>query len=124
MEYLTVRQAAEAILAGHHLIDTRGILTLDVRLCGSLLDARTDYRIAPSTITIGGMEVPEPLRTAPKDGTEYFIVGLLSNGLVTNPIWRGDSSELSWLARGLVHLTKEAAIAHAESLIKVSGGEV
>lgn len=32
-----------------------------------------DYRRNAKTITIGGIEVPEPMRVAPQSGTDYFV---------------------------------------------------
>jgi hypothetical protein len=124
MEYLTVRQAAEAILRGEKLVATPGTFVHSIWIDHGNLDAATKFTIAPKTITIGGMEVPEPCRTAPKNGTKYFTPALLSSSLILDPTWSCDGTDLSWLKRGLVHLTKEAAITHAEAMIKVSGGEV
>ena len=38
--------------------------------------------------------------------------------------WKGGELDKQFLKRGLIHRTKEAAIAHALALIKISGGSI
>jgi hypothetical protein len=123
MEYLTVRQAAEAILRGERLIDSLGQRTSLILDDGNLNDC-SRAMIGPKTITIGGMEVPEPLRTAPPLGVRYFLPLPEGETLSYPRIWENTVLCKRSLKLGLVHLTKEAAITHAKALIKVSGGEV
>ncbi|HBP27908.1 MAG TPA: hypothetical protein DD666_00650 [Advenella kashmirensis] len=81
------------------------------------------WRIKPRTIKIGDMEVPEPLRVAPEKDATYYSVALF----LDEPIemaWGYHDSETKWLSRGLLHLDRNAAIAHAKALIAVSGGKV
>ena len=127
MEYLTVRQAAEAILRGERLVNRHGEECRAVWLDAANADMVSVFALAPSaprTITIGGMEVPEPCRTAPKNGQVYCIPTLHTDDKAAEYRWFGDETDFIWLTRGLVHLTEAAAIAHAKALIKVSGGEV
>ncbi len=87
-------------------------------------DPSLSYRIKPSTIKIGDMEVPEPLRAAPAAGTRVYWPHLNRNDFTDERQWFGDSHDLSRLKRGIVHLTEQAAIAHAKALIAVSGGTI
>jgi hypothetical protein len=80
------------------------------------------WRIAPETIMIGDMEVPQPCREAPPLDSDYYYPLISHTGLYANTLWTGDHYDLRTLAAGLVHLTREAAITHAKALIKISGG--
>ena len=79
-----------------------------------------EYRRKPKTITVNGIEVPEPIREEPKVGEKYFLVSLTAFTLVTSNPWVNDKYDQQWLNRGLVHLTEEAAIAHAKALLAPS----
>lgn len=69
------------------------------------------------TVNINGHEVPEPCRKEPLVGERYCIPNILSNVLFDEFIWRRDTYDYNHLNLGLIHLTKEAAIAHAEALL-------
>lgn len=75
------------------------------------------YRRKPRTITINGREVPEPMREAPDVGNLYYVVIVSAESVVSNHKWQNDQFDKKWLSRGLIHSTKEAAIAHAEALL-------
>lgn len=83
-----------------------------------LTDDTFEWRVKPETITINGHEVPAPVREPLKEDQEFFMA---DGTQVTNPVrfyWSSKSrSMLVWLERGLIHLTEEAAIAHAEALL-------
>ena len=74
-------------------------------------------------IMIGGVEIDAPETIAPDCGTDYFVADPSDELYVGVTVdWDGDDYDIQVLKRGLVHLNKEAAIAHAKALIKVSGG--
>lgn len=83
-----------------------------------LSDDRFEWRVKPEGILINGIEVPCPVREPLKEDQEFFMA---DGTQVTNPVrfyWSSKSrSMLVWLERGLIHLTEEAAIAHAEALL-------
>ena len=63
---------------------------------------------------------PPPAETvAPQDGTLVYIPSLAAELLSIVASW-GSSPDRNrlWLERGLVHLTAEAAIAHAEAILE------
>jgi hypothetical protein len=80
------------------------------------LKAELERRRKPKTITINGIEVPEPLRNELKLGDRYFMPNLDFAG-VTDGVWDNVDNDYERLKSGIVHLTKEAAIKHAEALI-------
>jgi hypothetical protein len=73
------------------------------------------YRRKPRTITINGVEVPEPLRVAPAFDTDYFVVKIHETNFAT--VWTNDSYDQRVLAAGLAHLTYEAAEIHTNALL-------
>jgi len=81
-----------------------------------------DYRFIPETITLNGVELPEPLRVEPKDGSRVYCLGYTSGVGLSLPIqyseyykWHFDS--------GLLHSTREAAQAWLDAITKVARGE-
>lgn len=81
-----------------------------------------EYRLKPRTIMIGDMEVPAPETEAPDDGVRYYFFSSYGSEITDNVCWRGDAMDIRMLKHGLVHLTEEAATAHARALIAISGG--
>jgi hypothetical protein len=81
------------------------------------LEAELERRRQPKTITINGIEVPEPLKIKPVNIINYFVPSVYSHKLFDSFSWSGDQVDDRLFERGIVHLTKEAAIKHAEALI-------
>ena len=80
-------------------------------------------RRRPRIITIAGLEVPEPMRKAPKEGYVH-VANPLAHLLVRTFLWESKDWQLKVLRLGLVHATEDAAQQHARALILASGGEV
>ena len=76
------------------------------------------YRRKPRKILVNGVEVPAPEEAAPAYGTSYWIPGVDTEQTVHDLMWGDDASDRCYLERGLVHLTKAAAQAHAEAMLK------
>ena len=75
-----------------------------------------EYRREPETITVNGVEVPEPCREPLERGDVYWEVSLIR----CRPFrerWHGIPLEREQLSLGLIHLTKEAAQAHIDALL-------
>jgi hypothetical protein len=81
-----------------------------------------EYRRKPKTIRIGERDVPEPMTTAPEDGATYWVVSPLAQELVFQYTW--SAGDYIYLQKNLCHTSHQAAIAHAEALILVSGGSL
>lgn len=88
-----------------------------------LLEPRHSFRLAQEMITIGDVSFPKPV-TEPffECGQSYYFVDLTVLECVRSRPWSNDSFDQRVLNLGLVHLSKENAIAHAKALIKLSGG--
>ena len=81
-----------------------------------------EYRIAPKTIKIGDVDVPEPMQVAPALGTKYWFIDFYGAKIVAPFFWNADTTDNRLLKFGVCHLTEAAAREHAEAIIKVSGG--
>lgn len=77
------------------------------------------FRLKPQLV-IGDRPVPMPEREAPAVGTTFFTPDPHSVDYYGSYIWRNLQSNQCFLERGLIHLTKEAAIAHGEALVALS----
>lgn len=75
------------------------------------------FRIKPETITINGHEVPAPVREPLKPHQTYWVAGPDRECIAERFKWTDDPIENHWFKRGLIHLSEEAAIAHAEALL-------
>ncbi|WOZ57853.1 hypothetical protein ZP9_00039 [Shewanella phage ZP9] len=77
------------------------------------------YEPIPKTITANGFEVLEPVRENLDEGCFYYAASVLSRDFCEKLRWAGDSTDFSCLSRGLIHSTKEAAIAHAKAMLGI-----
>lgn len=78
---------------------------------------RAQYRRKPRTISINGIDVPEPVREPLENGQRCFIPEIGGMLLYSLTEWDGGGIDYRLLERGMIHLTKEAAIAHAKALL-------
>lgn len=82
-----------------------------------------DISAKPETITINGIKVDPPVREPLQKGGVYFLADLYNESFVTSRMWTECSADTLWLGRGLIHLTPEAAIAHAKALLSFTRGD-
>ena len=83
-----------------------------------------EWRIKPRMIVCGKHSWPEPMRVAPVDGTEYWVVSATGRDAIEKIGWNMDETDKRCLSRGLCHTTKEAAEQHVAALIAISQGDV
>ena len=82
-----------------------------------------EYRLKPEppkTIRIGEYDVPEPVREPLEDDKEYWGVDPMAEELAWNYKWHNAAFCNLRLRRGLIHLTKEAAVIHAKALLSLT----
>ena len=81
-----------------------------------------EYRLKPEpkTIRIGEYDVPEPVREPLENGTTCWYPKLSNIDLIDGYIWCNDDTDMRMLSNGLIHLTEEAAKAHAEALLSLT----
>jgi len=131
MNKLTHKEALQALLDGHTVYDAvleKKYILHDGYLYNIqddgyyfLTDGEIDLSsliILPKTVLINGVEVPEPLRTIPEYHETIFRVSIDCKELISEGSWENFDWQLRELGKGLVHSTKEAAIAHADALLK------
>lgn len=106
-----------------YTVEENGRVVQQVTGCGGRVKffngGAASFRLKP-LLVIGDHLVPMPEREAPTEGTTYFTPDPHRVDYYGSYIWRNLQSNQHFLARGLVHLTKEAAIAHGEALIALS----
>ena len=82
-----------------------------------------EYRLKPEppkTIRIGEYDVPEPVREPLEDDKEYWGVDPMAEEFAWNYKWHNAAFCNLRLRRGLIHLTKEAAVIHAKALLSLT----
>lgn len=77
-----------------------------------------ETRRKPQTITVNGREVPAPCRGRLDIGMVYFVASPTAPEYVV-PAFTGVHMCAEWLSRGVLHLTKEAAVAHAKAMLNI-----
>ena len=83
------------------------------------------YRRKPQVIRVGRHEFPKPITFAPKIDTIYWIIRLLPEGYTPDDlIWSSDETDASLLRNNMIHLSREAAQAHADVLNAICRGDV
>jgi hypothetical protein len=80
------------------------------------------YRRKHHTLTIGEMEVPEPLREAPEVGTWVHLVSINYRQHCTAIKWSGCDDDHAVLRQGMCHTSEKDAEEHRRALILASGG--
>lgn len=84
-----------------------------------------NYRRKPQTIKVGKWEFPKPITFAPKIDTIYWVIRLHPKGFAPDDlIWSGDETDASLLRNNMIHLSREAAQAHADVLNAICRGDV
>ena len=89
-----------------------------------IYDGSIPLRIKPKVININGIEVPEPIREMPPEGTSVYWPGFGPDSGDTHT----ESADVGYypamlpylLRKGLLHLTEEAAAIHANALLSFS----
>lgn len=83
----------------------------------------SDYRIKPKIKTLASLEFPRPEELPLDMETTYWIPEITGfRELFISYGWSGDQFDYEMLLRGMVHLTKEAAVTHAKAIITSQGG--
>lgn len=88
----------------------------------ALIDGKYQFRIIQEVITIGDVSFPKPQTEYLLKDETYYMPDITKSDLYRWEYWEFDGHDKQALKNGMVHLTKENAIAHAKALIKLSGG--
>ena len=82
-----------------------------------MITSHRSIRVKPSTIMIGGVEVPEPMRVTPIYGATCYMVDL-ANSCTTAIIWAGYNDQRKWLKSYVVQATEKGAEEMLAALLK------
>lgn len=88
-----------------------------VREINEFSQAPFEYRLAPRTILVNGVEAPAPEKVAPEVGATYYVPDQSEESLAYYCSWGYDDMDARFLERGLVYLDKESAIARAKAML-------
>ena len=84
-----------------------------------------EYRRKPQVIRVGRHEFPRPITFIPQKDTIYWSIRLQFKGYAPNElIWSDDETDLALLESRVIHLSREAAQAHADVLNAICRGDV
>lgn len=72
------------------------------------------------TIRIGDMDVPKPETTEPEVNTIFYVPSPAYSSGCFQSRWSKDDIDYERLKKGLVHLSKKAAVAHSEALLALT----
>ena len=89
--------------------------------CHPQWDLCVHYRRKPRTININGIEVPEPLREAPKHNEWFYHASITERSFCAEDQWIGSMGNKNKFNRGLIHSTGKAAEIHGRALASFTG---
>ena len=110
------------------IVDGCGISGISMHMCDGSYDEGHDnpkdiigmWSDPPKTIRIGEYDVPEPVREPLEDDKEYWGVDPMAEQLAWKYKWDNALFCNLMFRRGLIHLTKEAAVIHAKALLSLT----
>ncbi|WP_432480811.1 hypothetical protein [Moraxella sp. ZY200743] len=83
-----------------------------------------EFRMTSEMVAVGDVSFPKPESEPLQDGDKYWIADPMANSYAILSMWVGNKLDKLALSKGLLHKSRENAIAHAEALIKLSGGSI
>ena len=90
----------------------------------ALLDPNATFRIKPTTVNIGGVELEGPLREAPEENTWLWILfDHTPTPDASFPFTRRQPGHTQWLNEGRLFASKEARDKYQDALVKLAKGE-
>ena len=74
------------------------------------------------TSTLNGFSYPSPFTELPLVGSTVWVTDISSSAFCFDIEWTGEEYDIDIFNRGIVHLTQENAVAHAQAIILACGG--
>ena len=126
MKLLTLAEVVQAIQDGKKVEyrypnDTWRELKWENVSLGKLLNSDLQFRLAQEMVVVGDVSFPKAESEPLKDDDEYWVADPTCIYYTLSGRWSGDKWDKWALRRGLLHNSKENAVAHAKALIKLSG---
>ena len=92
--------------------------------CAPLLLHNVVFRIKPTTVNIGGVELEGPLREAPEDGTKLWLLFDHTDMPDKFLLFFAEAhGHIKWLSEGRLFASKEARDKYQDALVKLANGE-
>ena len=82
-------------------------------------DTSREFRLKPKTIQIGERTIVKPIDVKPEMGDIVYVANLTDIDLVTEQKWKNTVLHIHFFDLGLLHKSKEDAIAHCEALLEL-----
>jgi hypothetical protein len=130
---LNHREVLEALLAGKVVRDELDNSILLYLGTDGRLRNETDtimdrvfvegWQLSLETIEINGIKAPKGETVVPARGTRLFLPVLHYDDYYSQLSWNGSQAHHDFLSKGLLHLSKEDAIAHAKALLSFTSEE-
>ncbi len=76
-----------------------------------------NYRRIPRTVTINGIECPEPMRVRPEMDERYWYINLMNAKGIESLIWENDSIDKRIFLAGQCFATEDHALQHYRAQI-------
>ena len=88
------------------------------------LNPNVVFRIKPTTVNIGGMELERPLREAPEDGTKLWLLfDPTPTSYAPLTFFQSPPEHIRWLSERRLFASKEARDKYQDALVKLANGE-
>lgn len=86
------------------------------------VESPNDLLMLEQTDALNGFSYPSALTEHPDVGTVVYITDISSSAFCFDIEWTGEEYDIDVFNRGIVHLTQENAVAHAQAIILACGG--
>ena len=88
------------------------------------LNPNVVFRIKPTTVHIGGVELEGPLREAPEDGTKLWLLfDPTPTSYAPLTFFQSPPEHIRWLSERRLFASKEARDKYQDALVKLANGE-
>lgn len=101
-----------------HLFGGLRIMEIDIEMTKHYA-SEYEFRLKPRTITVNGREIVEGETVQPEHGKTYYMPITHTEEMYGWETWKSQDWHICVFQRGLVHLTKENAIAHAKAMLGI-----
>ena len=122
LQLIAAAGRGETIESSGNGIEWEEVHTLDTLMHRDYL--RLKLRTKPKTITLAGVEFPEPLRVAPEMDTEFWLVDTPFFHKVARRVWYDGTDQNYWLHAGLLQVTEQGAKDQSKAMILSVGGSL
>ena len=90
----------------------------------SLFHPKVVFRIKPTTVNIGGVELEGPIKEAPEDGTKLWLLfDPTPTSYAPLTFFQSPPEHIRWLSERRLFASKEARDKYQDALVKLANGE-